>query len=457
MKYTKKDKYKKGDKVAYQIDYSASPMLAKSKAEKSKVKIGRVSKVKKSGSGGYGYMINNITIPHVNILGLTENTLGENTMKISDLKKLIKEELVIFTEAKAGRAWEGKLKQIDDLMGWMYDKDILTKGEKQKKDVVFRQYYRYYNDGDHPRGIGLYKGAPDSAVEDALEEKLDDFIKTILSKYFSKIDRKTFRYDKALGELNTVLGVVDRDDFHGFFNYWVKSVEAKDTKLGVIARKMEKEDKKFKKLIPKELDNYAATYIKTKLQDRKKWTKEMNSSFNKMASFAADASEIINNLITGIKKLKKLHKLDENKQGENTMKIKMSELKKMIAEVLKEEESGYQKFFKASLEKFGAKSPADLDDAKKKEFFSYIEKNWTGKNETLEPVSAAAGNPLKRVKAKKRDQMLASEAKTEKYVRKLVREELKFVMFQDMPGGLSLKRAKKRIAQKGSADTNSTV
>ena len=98
-----------------------------------------------------------------------------------------------------------------------------------------------------------------------------------------------------------------------------------------------------------------------------------------------------------------------------------------------------------------------MDTDKKKEFFAYIEKNWTGKNETLEPVSAAAGNPLKRVKAKKRDQMLASEAKTEKYVRKLVREELKFVMFQDMPGGLSLKRAKKRIAQKGSADTNSTV
>jgi len=149
--------------------------------------------------------------------------------------------------------------------------------------------------------------------------------------------------------------------------------------------------------------------------------------------------------------------LVENKQGENTMKIKMSELKEMIAGVLKEEESGYQKFFKATLADFGAKSPADLDDAKKKEFFAYIEKNWKGKNETLEPVSPAAGNPLKRVKAKKRDQMLAAEAKTEAYVRKLVREELKFVMFQDVPGGLSLKRAKKRILQKGSADTNSTV
>ena len=51
-------------------------------------------------------------------------------------------------------------------------------------------------------------------------------------------------------------------------------------------------------------------------------------------------------------------------------------------EEIQTEESGdkeaYQKFFQAALKKFGAKSPASLDDAKKKEFFNYIEKNWTG-------------------------------------------------------------------------------
>ena len=45
-----------------------------------------------------------------------------------------------------------------------------------------------------------------------------------------------------------------------------------------------------------------------------------------------------------------------------------------IREGTKEE---YQKFFKAALKKFGAKSPAEMDDEKKKKFFDYIEKNWT--------------------------------------------------------------------------------
>lgn len=42
----------------------------------------------------------------------------------------------------------------------------------------------------------------------------------------------------------------------------------------------------------------------------------------------------------------------------------------------------YQAFFKKALKKFGAESPADLDDEKKKEFFNYIDKNYKGENES---------------------------------------------------------------------------
>lgn len=131
-------------------------------------------------------------------------------------------------------------------------------------------------------------------------------------------------------------------------------------------------------------------------------------------------------------------------------KIKKSELVEMIHQVIKEE-TGYQEFFKSALKKFGVNSPADLDDDKKKEFFNYVDANWEGKGEveeTLEPVSPAQGNPLKRVKAKKRDQILAQEAQ-EKYIRKLVREELKFVLFSEVPSTASRKVAKKRITQSG--------
>ena len=50
-----------------------------------------------------------------------------------------------------------------------------------------------------------------------------------------------------------------------------------------------------------------------------------------------------------------------------------------------EEKSGdkeaYQKFFNSALKKFGVKSPAELEDDKKKEFYDYIDKNWTGDHE----------------------------------------------------------------------------
>jgi hypothetical protein len=51
--------------------------------------------------------------------------------------------------------------------------------------------------------------------------------------------------------------------------------------------------------------------------------------------------------------------------------------------VVKEEELSpaqkkYRKFFDGALKKFGAKSPADLDDAGKKKLFNYIKKNYKG-------------------------------------------------------------------------------
>jgi len=50
--------------------------------------------------------------------------------------------------------------------------------------------------------------------------------------------------------------------------------------------------------------------------------------------------------------------------------------------LISEEDTAYQKFFKATLKKFGASSPADFkSDAEKKKFFDYIAKNWKGKQE----------------------------------------------------------------------------
>ena len=59
---------------------------------------------------------------------------------------------------------------------------------------------------------------------------------------------------------------------------------------------------------------------------------------------------------------------------------KIIELISLHAEGDKE---AYQKFFKSALSKFGIKSPTELDDKKKKDFFNYIDKNYDAKNESV--------------------------------------------------------------------------
>lgn len=51
-------------------------------------------------------------------------------------------------------------------------------------------------------------------------------------------------------------------------------------------------------------------------------------------------------------------------------------------EELSAKQKAYQKFFQSALKKFKVKSPAELDDEKKKEFFNYVDKNYdAGKGE----------------------------------------------------------------------------
>jgi len=59
---------------------------------------------------------------------------------------------------------------------------------------------------------------------------------------------------------------------------------------------------------------------------------------------------------------------------------KFSEWVGTLREAEKKEQSdlqkSYQEYFKAKLSKFGAESPADLDDEEKKKFFNEISADW---------------------------------------------------------------------------------
>lgn len=93
-----------------------------------------------------------------------------------------------------GRAWNGRLSTIDALMAWMYNKDIFSETEKKTKDILFRKYYRYYNDGDTPRG---YAHASVMRTETYLEDELCMFIRTVLKKYQGKYSRRAFHRERA--------------------------------------------------------------------------------------------------------------------------------------------------------------------------------------------------------------------------------------------------------------------
>ena len=93
--------------------------------------------------------------------------------------------------------------------------------------------------------------------------------------------------------------------------------------------------------------------------------------------------------------------------------IKMSDWKEIIESKIEQKvmapfsgETGdkeeYEKFFQAALKKFGVESPAELDDAKKKEFFNYVDANWKGDNEKAEDLDETEASDTLKDQPKKR-------------------------------------------------------
>lgn len=76
-------------------------------------------------------------------------------------------------------------------------------------------------------------------------------------------------------------------------------------------------------------------------------------------------------------------------------------MKSLSQVILEKEQSKKQKkyddFFEGKLKEYGVKSPAELDDAKKKEFFNEIDKEWDGEstNEMALPVKKDLGADVK--------------------------------------------------------------
>ena len=228
----------------------------------------------------------------------------------------------------AGRAWSGKIKNIDNLMSWMYDKGIINKGEQAEKDRVFREYYRWYNDGDTPRGL---QGMSNDKIELYIEKKVEEFIKKVLAKYTGKYDRKDFRVDTLLADLSMLSNITGgRDggkggepDAYGLLNYWGKNIKTGNSEfeklLGELrpvydtAKKAANDivDKEIKDGIYKDVASYAIpsnntglAFQRQKLQDEKVWTPDAEKKYTKMKEHMLKMNDILLNVIEATRRLK---------------------------------------------------------------------------------------------------------------------------------------------------------
>lgn len=128
---------------------------------------------------------------------------------------------------KTGRAWNGKLANIDELLIWMYD-NVMTTTDQNQKSAIFRRYYRYYNDGDMPRGKDFYSRNPLHSIEDILELQVEKFIKRMLKKYHGKYSRQEFMKYKKQKNYQTIVNMAERYDVSSL-DYFGKNI--KDEKI----------------------------------------------------------------------------------------------------------------------------------------------------------------------------------------------------------------------------------
>jgi hypothetical protein len=236
----------------------------------------------------------------------------------------------------SGRAWSGKIKNLDNLFAWLYDKGIMNKGEQAKKDSIFRQYYRWYNDGDFPRGLaskGISKYQGDDKIERALEDEVENFMKVILNKYTGKYDRREFHLDTLLNDLHTLEnitagykqedGVRGEPDPHGLLTYWGKKINTKDSEFEKMLTELQPlyddirkaaDDavaKEIKDGVYKDKPSYSVpgknngiSWVRQQMQNEKVWTPALEKKYDKMKKHMLKMHDILKTVIEGAEKVK---------------------------------------------------------------------------------------------------------------------------------------------------------
>ncbi len=110
-----------------------------------------------------------------------------------------------------------------------------------------------------------------------------------------------------------------------------------------------------------------------------------------------DVSEVSEPEDKGHKKFKAMHKAKTSGENPDGSVVKEGSAK----------QEKYKKFFTAALEKFGVKSPAELEGEKKKEFFDYVDANYNADGEVDESLIGS----IKKAAGKVKDKLTGADKK----------------------------------------------
>ena len=217
----------------------------------------------------------------------------------------------------ASRAWSGKIKHIDSLLSWMYEKNILTKTEKAEKDRIFRQYYRYYNDGDLPdamrkqgHSLNRTRNMTDTGEAD-LEKYLEAFIKKILSKYMPKIDRTAFRLEKSIKELSSLKGMIETgDSIDHVLSYWAKDVKITNEDESSKFASLVDQAQQMLNILKEATGNKNLIISRDEMKKSGEWTKDMERYYIELTSLMGKIGNFVGNLLIGFKRALALRNLE---------------------------------------------------------------------------------------------------------------------------------------------------
>ena len=221
---------------------------------------------------------------------------------------------------------------------------------------------------------------------------IQQFIRREAKKYNLKV-----KFEKNKGNMqgqSSDLAIFDGStkDLMDYFNEYYDARMKSVSDLKAFGESLELEGKKFKwkfttneelsagqKKLPPALQKAIL-----KKQGKKEEVEEVEEVYLS-GSVLRKAQKIVNDPKTkGGNMTQNIKDLEKWKKGSSDHK-KVADMLQVAHESIEVDESEkqkkYQAFFKKALKKFGASSPADLDDDKKKKFFDYVDANYDSKAE----------------------------------------------------------------------------